>query len=56
MENKEKVINWLLTDVPADIEKLITEQQKKKKEDCGCKYGRSQAIYSLLRKAYIKTV
>lgn len=45
-----KSSNWLLTNVPEDIKKIVSIQQEKKNRECGCRYGRAQAIYNLLRK------
>lgn len=53
MEDTKKDKSWLLTKVPDDIQKLIKDQQEKKKNECGCRYGVGQAIYNLLRKAYV---
>lgn len=53
MEDIKKDKSWLLTKVPEDIQKLIRDQQEKKKNECGCRYGVGQAIYNLLRKAYV---
>lgn len=52
MQDEKKRSSWLLTDVPEDIKKIVRDQQEKKKNECGCRYGRGQAIYNLLRKAY----
>jgi hypothetical protein len=53
MESTKKAKSWLLNNVPEDIQKLIKDQQEKKKNECGCRYGVGQAIYNLLRKAYV---
>lgn len=51
MNDKKKASNWLLTNIPDDIKSIVYAYKEKKKTDCGCRFGNSQAIYSLIRKA-----
>jgi hypothetical protein len=52
MDNTAKPRKWLLENVPDDVVELVTAYQKSKKKDCGCRYSRSQAIFSMIKKAY----
>lgn len=52
MSEKKEAANWLLTNVPEDIRRIVAEYKAKKKKDCGCRFGNSQAIYNLVRKAH----
>lgn len=52
MEEITKSRKWLLENVPDDVAHLVTAYQKSKKKDCGCRYSRSQAIFSMIKKAY----
>lgn len=52
MSEKKEAANWLLTNVPDDIRRIVAEYKAKKKKDCGCRFGNSQAIYNLVRKAH----
>jgi hypothetical protein len=54
MAEKENAKNWLLTNVPEDIRQIVSDYKTKKKKDCGCRFGNSQAIYNLLRKVNAK--
>lgn len=50
-ENKnERTGNILLQKVPDDVKDMIDNYKKKKKEECGCRVGNSQAVYNMLRK------
>jgi hypothetical protein len=42
--------NILLQKVPDDVKDMIDNYKTKKKEECGCRFGNSQAVYNMLRK------
>jgi len=51
MSKRSDAKDWLLTNVPPDIKKIVEDYKDTKAKRCGCRFGNSQAIYSLLRKA-----
>ena len=54
IENKtERTGNILLQKVPDDVKDMIEAYKKKKKEECGCRFGNSQAVYNMIRKLRI---
>jgi hypothetical protein len=50
MGDDKKKKNLLLVDVPDDIVVILEAYKKKKADECGCRFGNSQAVYNMLRK------
>lgn len=53
MSTEKNAGNILLQKVPDDVKVMIEDYKKKKKEECGCRFGNSQAIFNMLRKLRI---
>lgn len=45
--------NILLQKVPDDVKQMIDAYKQKKKDECGCRFGNSQAVFNMLRKLRI---
>lgn len=53
MSGDKKRLNMLLVGVPEDVQDIIEEYKKRKKDECGCRFGNSQAVFNMLRKLRI---
>lgn len=53
MEETKNAKNLLLVNVPEDVKEIIEQYKKRKRLECGCRIGNSQAIFNMLRKLRI---
>lgn len=53
MAEAKNANNLLLVNVPDDIKEIIEQYKKRKRVECGCRIGNSQAIFNMLRKLRI---
>ena len=50
MTENKNANNLLLVNVPEDVKEIIEQYKKRKRLECGCRIGNSQAIFNMLRK------
>lgn len=56
MAETKNANNLLLVNVPEDVKEIIEQYKRRKRSECGCRIGNSQAIFNMLRKLKILQV